>query len=128
MGTRRLTQECAMIRTTVMIPLLVFLTLSGPAGRARAGAGQAGGAPEKPKTMTPAEHPEVQSGIRLLEAWIESQMAYRGLPGVSVGIVYDQDLIWSRGFGYADVEKKVAAAPDTIYRIASISKLFTSTA
>jgi D-alanyl-D-alanine carboxypeptidase len=75
-----------------------------------------------------AEHPEVASGIRLLEAWVESQMAYRQLPGMSLGMVYDQELVWARGFGSADVEREVPATPDTIYRIASITKLFTSTA
>jgi D-alanyl-D-alanine carboxypeptidase len=75
-----------------------------------------------------ADHPEVASGIRHFEAWVEGQMEYRGLPGMSVGIVYDQELIWSRGFGYADVEKQILATPQTIYRIASITKVFTSTA
>lgn len=55
-------------------------------------------------------------------------MAYGGQPGLSVGIVYDQELIWARGFGYANVERKVPATPATLYRIASITKLFTSTA
>jgi len=75
-----------------------------------------------------AEHPEIVSSLKLLEAWIESQMAYRGLPGMSVGIVHDQNLIWSKGFGYSDVDKKIPATPGTIYRIASITKLFTATA
>ena len=75
-----------------------------------------------------AEHPEVASSISLLEAWIESQMAYRGLPGMSVGIIFDQTLMWSRGFGYSDVEKKIPATPTTIYRLASVTKLFTATA
>ena len=75
-----------------------------------------------------AQNPEVASAIRLWEAWMESQMAYRQQPGISVGIVYDQEIIWSRGFGFADVEKKTPATPQTNYRIASISKLFTSTA
>jgi CubicO group peptidase (beta-lactamase class C family) len=65
-----------------------------------------------------AEHPEVASSIRLLAAWIESQTAYRGLPGMSIGIVFDQTLMWSRGFGSSDVEKKIPATPTTIYRIA----------
>ena len=73
-------------------------------------------------------HPEVVSAIRLYEAWVETQTAYRGLPGISLGVVYDQDLIWSRGIGLADRERKEAATPQTIYRIASITKLFTSTA
>lgn len=55
-------------------------------------------------------------------------MAYRGQPGLSVGLIYDQELIWSRGFGYANVEQKTPAASHTLYRIASITKLFTSTA
>lgn len=75
-----------------------------------------------------AECEEVASALRLLEAWIDSHLAYRNLPGLSIGIVHDQDLIWSKGFGHADVERKVPATPGTIYRIASISKLFTSTA
>jgi len=75
-----------------------------------------------------AEHPEVLSNIKLLETWIESQMAYKGWPGMSIGIVYDQTLIWAKGFGYADLEKKTPATPDTIYRIGSNSKMFTSIA
>jgi CubicO group peptidase (beta-lactamase class C family) len=45
---------------------------------------------------------------------------------MSVGIVYDQELVWSRGLGFADVDKKIPASPGTIYSICSISKLFTS--
>lgn len=64
----------------------------------------------------------------MLTAWIEAQMSYRGQPGLSIAVVSDQKLVWSKGFGYADVEKKVKATPKTKYRIASITKLFTSTA
>lgn len=73
-------------------------------------------------------HPKMASSIDFLSAWIESQMAYKGQPGISVGIVYDQELIWAKGFGFADLESKKQATPETIYRIASITKLFTSTA
>ena len=72
--------------------------------------------------------PGVDSNIRLLEAWIESLVAYKNLPGLSIGIVCDQDLIWARGFGFSDPEAQVPASPKTLYRIASITKLFTSTA
>ena len=68
------------------------------------------------------------SGVELLTAWIESQMAYRGQPGLSIGVVYDQELVWAKGFGYADVEQKIETSSKTLYRIASITKLFTSTA
>ncbi|OAI48125.1 hypothetical protein AYO44_08005 [Planctomycetaceae bacterium SCGC AG-212-F19] len=75
-----------------------------------------------------AAQEEVASAIRLLEAWIDTQVAYRQLPGLSIAVVHDQDLVWAKGFGFADVEKKIPAAPGTIYRIASISKLFTAVA
>jgi len=71
---------------------------------------------------------DVASNIDLLSAWIESRMAYTGQPGLSIGVVYDQELVWAQGFGYANVEEEIAATPQTIYRIASITKLFTSTA
>jgi CubicO group peptidase (beta-lactamase class C family) len=50
------------------------------------------------------------------------------LPGISVAIVKDQNIIWSKGYGFADVEKKVPMEPETICSICSISKLFTSIA
>lgn len=71
---------------------------------------------------------EVATNIDLFSAWVEAQMAYRGQPGLSVGVIYDQELIWSRGFGHANVEAKTPTNASTLYRIASITKLFTSTA
>jgi len=66
--------------------------------------------------------------INLLSVWINEQMEYYHVPGIGVGIIYDQDLIWSRGFGYADLEKNIPFTPETNFRMASITKLFTSTA
>ena len=62
----------------------------------------------------PVEHPEVRSAIDLLEAWIEAQRVARELPGVSLGIVHDQALVWSGGFGWADVERREPATADTL--------------
>ena len=75
-----------------------------------------------------AKHPDVSSNLALLEAWVESQMSYKGLPGMSVAIVHDQEILWSRGFGHADVALQSPATSETIYRIASHSKLFTAIA
>ena len=78
--------------------------------------------------MTLLQNENVQASIDLFSAWTEAQMAYRGQPGVSVAVVYDQEIVWSHGFGWAAMQNKVAATPQTIYRIASITKLFTATA
>jgi D-alanyl-D-alanine carboxypeptidase len=75
-----------------------------------------------------AEDPEVQAQIELFSAWMEGQIEYRGLPGIAVGVVSDQELIWTKGFGHADLEADVHMKSDTRFRMASHSKLFTATA
>jgi D-alanyl-D-alanine carboxypeptidase len=71
---------------------------------------------------------DVAAGIRLFEAWVDGQMAYRGLPGVAVGVIHDQDLVWSRGFGFSDVGRKIPMRSTTLFRMASNTKMFTSVA
>lgn len=51
-----------------------------------------------------------------------------GAPGLSVAVVQNDRLVWSSGFGVADVENQVPARADTVYRIASISKPIAATA
>ncbi len=75
-----------------------------------------------------ATHPEVLAAERLFSAWLDAQIAYRQLPGVVVGVVHDQQLIWAQGFGFADVAAKRPMTPETKFRMASHSKLFTATA
>ena len=70
----------------------------------------------------------VSDAIAYIDAWLEAQLAYEHLPGMSVAIVKDQELIWSKGYGFADVKKKIPATPQTVYGISSITKLFTSVA
>ena len=75
-----------------------------------------------------ATHPDVLAAERLFSAWLDGQVAYRGLPGIAVGVVSDQELVWSKGFGYADVAAKRPMTSSTLFRMASHSKLFTATA
>src|SRR5277367_1294467 len=77
---------------------------------------------------TVANDPDVLGAERLFSAWLEGQIAYRGIPGVAVGVVSDQDLIWSKGFGFADIKAKLPMTATTKFRIASNSKLFTAIA
>ena len=76
----------------------------------------------------PTSDPNVQAAERLFSAWIEGQIADRGLPGIVVGVVADQELVWAKGFGYANTETKQPMTPATKFRMASHSKLFTATA
>ena len=48
------------------------------------------------------------------------------IPGLSAVILEDGDVLWTQGFGYADIERRVPASPDTLYHIASVTKTFTA--
>jgi CubicO group peptidase (beta-lactamase class C family) len=72
--------------------------------------------------------PDVLGAERLFSAWVEGQLAYRGLPGVVVGVVSDQQLVWAKGFGFADLKAKLPMTETTKFRMASHSKLFTAIA
>ncbi len=78
--------------------------------------------------LSPAEDPDVLGAERLFSAWLEGQIAFRNLPGVVVGVVADQELVWAAGFGFADTRARTPMTPATKFRMASHSKLFTATA
>lgn len=102
---------------------MAMIVLPGPAP-----AHQALTAVPQPVPAELTDHPDVAAAQRLFSAWAEAQMAYRGLPGIAVGVVYDQHLIWSRGYGFANLEKRVPMSAQTRFRIASNSKLFAAIA
>lgn len=79
-------------------------------------------------TANVASDPDVLGAERLFSAWMDGQVAYRGLPGIAVGVVSDQQLVWSSGFGFADVKAKLPMTAQTKFRMASHSKLFTAIA
>nr|WP_295782833.1 serine hydrolase domain-containing protein [Rhodoferax sp.] len=59
---------------------------------------------------------------------IEHAIGRNKIPGVSIALVDDQRVVWSQGFGFADLAAQRPATADTLYRVGSISKLFTDTA
>lgn len=85
-------------------------------------------APAVKPAVTLADDPEFQAATRLFSAWLDSQMAYRGTPGVMVGVVQDQQLVWQKGFGFADVQQKLPMTAETKFRMASHSKMLTAIA
>jgi len=64
-----------------------------------------------------------------LDALIPSQLRNRNIAGAVVSVVKDGQVLFQKGYGYADVEeKKPVLADQTLFRPGSISKLFTATA
>lgn len=70
---------------------------------------------------------EFEAAIGLIEARVVAEVADRSVPGVSVAIVRGLETVWAKGFGFADLERRVPAGADTVYACASITKLFTAT-
>jgi serine beta-lactamase-like protein LACTB len=57
---------------------------------------------------------------------VRAHMDLLGVPGASVAVAVDGDVVWAEGFGWADVENRVAVTPASRFRIASISKAVTA--
>tara|TARA_Y100000034_G_scaffold264_1_gene371 strand:- start:2164 stop:3918 length:1755 start_codon:yes stop_codon:yes gene_type:complete len=78
----------------------------------------------------PAVLPQENYGTVIQETseQIRKLMRKNDVVGLSIALVDDQRIVWAEGFGYADKGKKIPATAETVYRVGSISKLFTSTA
>jgi CubicO group peptidase (beta-lactamase class C family) len=71
--------------------------------------------------------PSDSARIARFETLLESLRQDLKIPAYSAAIVKDQKVIWAKGFGYADVEKKIPATEHTPYHLASLTKTFAST-
>jgi len=63
----------------------------------------------------------------MLENSLEALRQDLKIPALSAAVVKDQKVLWARGFGYADVERKIPATEHTPYHLASLTKTFAST-
>ncbi|CAH8490959.1 unnamed protein product [Heterobilharzia americana] len=88
---------------------------------------------ELPKTFSPNEYQYRQQTMPLIREYTSraKDMVYRfkekvGCPGISVCVSLSGNIIYQEGIGYANVEHMVPVNTNTVFRIASISKPFTS--
>ncbi|MDB4992316.1 MAG: hypothetical protein JWL75_561 [Parcubacteria group bacterium] len=75
---------------------------------------------------------DIKSAVKevehLLEAWLPLRLQYDKVLGASIAIIYKGEILYKKGFGYADLEKKIETDENTLYRVGSVSKIFTSAA
>ena len=69
-----------------------------------------------------------RAAVEALEKFIAAEVRDKRLPALSVALVDDQQIVWARGFGYSDPKAKKPATAETVYRVGSVSKLFTDIA
>src|SRR4051812_5067809 len=83
-------------------------------------------APPLPAATHPLTAPDVEA---FLEGLVPAEMERNDIAGATVAIVKDGQLLFAKGYGYADVAKRTpVSAEGTLFRPGSISKLFTWTA
>lgn len=70
-----------------------------------------------PAPVVEAPAPDAQ-----ISALIKEQMRAGGLPAVSVAVIAKDEVKWTRAFGFADIDARKVADPDTIFVVASVSK------
>ncbi|MEW6125790.1 MAG: serine hydrolase [Acidobacteriota bacterium] len=78
-----------------------------------------------PQAIAGTDYSEV---IEKLSEFINEQLLEKELPAISIALVDNQNIVWQKGFGYADPKAKLAPTEQTIYRVGSVSKLFTDIA
>lgn len=83
---------------------------------------------EVPSTMAVAPGPRFTEAMDSARAAARRRVRAGNLPGVSVAVGRNGELVWSEAFGWADLSGDVPATPRTLYPVGSISKSFTATA
>lgn len=99
---------------TIFISVLLAITLSSCVSSRVASA---------PAGEPAFSEPDLEAFARTVD---ELRVAMH-IPGLSVAVARGDRILLARGFGSSDVERQVAASPETIYPIGSITKTFTST-
>ncbi len=66
--------------------------------------------------------------IHQVRAELQDSMTKAGVPGVAITVMRDDQVIWSEGLGWADLEQRVPVTPLTRFRVGSVSKPLTSVA
>src|SRR3954453_16821874 len=59
-----------------------------------------------------------------LESFIFEKMSATRLPGLSIALVKDGEVVYARGFGLADIARARPVTPNTLFGAASITKSF----
>lgn len=78
----------------------------------------------KPEAVLQIDYSAVKESLSGL---IREEMRKNDVMGLSIALVDDQKVVWAQGFGYADENRNIAASPETVYRIGTLTKLFTAT-
>lgn len=87
--------------------------------------------PESPVAPSPSAPGlnDPQEFAAFVDDFFQQEMSKEHIPGAVISVVKDSKLFFANGYGYANVEEQTPVVADrTLFRVASLSKLFTATA
>jgi CubicO group peptidase (beta-lactamase class C family) len=120
-----------MIRNKILVASLFGLGLLATAGELRSQTPKPEPSPSADGQTRRGEgsvRPDNRDRDRLarFEKQTEELQALLKIPGMSAAIVKDGAVVWAKGLGFADYEKRIPATPDTLFHCASVTKTFAS--
>ena len=81
-----------------------------------------------PSAARPAPLPGWAEAVEQGRQAVRAGLTAQNLPGLSVAVGVDGEIVWAEGFGWADLDKRAPVAPDTRFRIGTASTVLTSAA
>jgi serine beta-lactamase-like protein LACTB len=103
----------------VALPAALALLLASPAGASE---------PSRARPAISSASSLPGDTVTAIREAVADEMSRLGIPGLSLAVAEAGELRHEAGFGFADVENEVPARPETVYRLASVSKPITAAA
>jgi CubicO group peptidase (beta-lactamase class C family) len=84
--------------------------------------------PAPPQQVPPLlDRAKVDGALARLDGSVQHAMETTGVPGIAVAVVYQDEVLYARGFGVREVGRAGAVDADTVFQLASVSKPLAST-
>jgi CubicO group peptidase (beta-lactamase class C family) len=80
-----------------------------------------------PLAALQADETDIESALAELDAIVNEAQERTGVPGLAVGVVHDDEVVYQKGFGVRNVGQAGRITADTIFQLASVSKPIAST-
>jgi hypothetical protein len=77
-----------------------------------------------PVTVTP--QPDAALPFQAFATALDNHRERLRIPGMSVAVLRDQEIVFKKGFGHADIDKQIPATATTAYHLASLTKPFSA--
>ena len=120
-------KKSMVLSMTILLTLVILLSISEPAKAHENRVAQGWNVSSAPsQALGPTDPTEMEI---FLDKLLRKQMEEKHIAGAAVSVVKDGKLFFAKGYGYADLENGIPVDPEqTVFRIGSVTKLFTWTA